>query len=140
MKWVLLDMKRVSSLCQVVVLALCSGCDVLDPGDCVAIAGFALNVVVQDSITGMTPPPGTRVIAQDGTFADSLIGGVPNPAGSAFPLAVERPGSYVVTVEAPAYRLWSRSGIVVARSSAKCHKIQTVTVLARLQHKLEVSN
>ena len=116
------------------LLVLCMGCDIIDPGDCVAIAGFALNVIVQDSVSGGPPPSGTRVIARDGTYADSMTAGVPGATGSAFPLAVERPGSYVVTVEAEGYRLWSRSEINVERSADKCHQIQTVTVLARLQH------
>ena len=116
------------------LLAFCIGCDIIDPGDCVAIAGFALNVIVQDSISRGPPPSGTRVITRDGTYADSMTAGVPSATGSAFPLAVERTGSYLVTVEAEGFLLWSRSEIKVERSSSKCHQIQTVTLVARLQH------
>ena len=98
-----------------------------------SIGVFALNVIAQDSVTNGAPPPNTRVIARDGAFADTVVGGIPDPSGAAFALAVERPGSYVVTVEAPGYRVWSRSGVEVTRSSKKCHQIQTVTLLARLQ-------
>ena len=115
------------------LLVLLAGCDILDPGDCVAIGSFALNVIVKDSITGGTPPTETRVIARDGEYADTLLMGVPNTAGTSFPLAVERTGSYVVTVEAPGYRTWSRANVVVTRSSGHCSKLQTVTLLARLQ-------
>ena len=125
---------RLRVLLPINLLLFCVGCDIIDPGDCVAIAGYALNVTVRDSVSGGPPPSGTLVIARDGTYADSMTAGVPGSTGSTFPLAIERPGTYLVTVEAEGYRLWSRSGIVVERSSAKCHQIQTVTVLARLQH------
>jgi hypothetical protein len=81
------------------LLAFCAGCDILGPGDCVAIGRFALNVVVQDSATGGPPALETRVIARDGEYADTATVGAPNPSGSAFALAPERPGSYLVTVE-----------------------------------------
>jgi hypothetical protein len=116
------------------MLALCAGCDIIDPGDCVAIAGFALNVIVQDSATGAAPLSSARVIAQDGAFADTATGGIPNPAGTSYALAVERPGTYAVAIEAPGYQPWSRIDVHVTRSSRKCHQIQTVTLLARLQH------
>ena len=115
------------------LLVLLAGCDIFDPGDCVAIGRFALNVIVKDSLTGGPPPTETRVIAREGEYADTLSMGIPNAAGTSFPLAVERTGSYVVTVEAPGYRTWSKANVVVKRSSGHCSELQTVTVLARLQ-------
>ena len=115
------------------LLVFCTGCDILDPGDCIAIGRFALNVTVEDSITGSAPQVATRVIARDGTYADSLILVTPDPTFRSFPLAPERPGSYLVTVEAEGYRLWSRASIVVERSTGKCHELQGVTFRARLQ-------
>lgn len=119
--------------CLLPLLMLGTGCGILGPGDCIAIGRFALVVVVQDSATGGAPTSDTRVIARDGEYADTATIGSPNPAGNAFALAPERPGSYFVTVESPGYRLWSRAGVDVTRSSGKCQELRTRTVLARLQ-------
>ena len=124
---------RFLDLRTLILQALCTGCDILSPGDCVAIGRFALNVTVEDSITGSTPQVATRVIARDGTYADTLILLAPDPTFRAFALAPERPGSYFVTVEAEGYRLWSRANILVERSTGKCHELQGVTIRARIQ-------
>jgi hypothetical protein len=118
---------------MVPLVAVCAACGTFGPGDCVAIGRFGLNVVVRDSATGGLPAVETRVIARDGEYADTAGVGAPSPSGSAFSLAPERPGSFLVTVESQGYRDWSKPGVVVTRSSGKCQELQTVSLLARLQ-------
>jgi hypothetical protein len=93
----------------------------------------ALEIAVQDSVTGSTGPfANVAYAAHDGTFGDTAffasvpanISGHPVLVGLAF----ERAGSYTVTVKADGYAVWSKSGIIV--TSDACHVIPvSVTAL-----------
>jgi hypothetical protein len=112
----------------VVILALmAAGC-----GDdlvaCTEEARSGLAVTVRDSATGVALTNGVEVVARDGAYADtarsSLI------ASGVYSLAVERAGTYDVTVDHPAYRQWRQAGVQVTADA--CH-VQTVNLLARMQ-------
>lgn len=123
-------MKRllvVAALVAAVVVAF-AGCAGDGPLACTEEARSGLSVTVRDSVSGAPITEGAEVVATDGTYADtarsSLI------ASGVYALAVERPGTYQVTVDHPAYRRWLRSGVTV--TADECH-VQTVSLLARLQ-------
>ena len=87
----------------------------------------ALSVEITDSITGAPLASGARVIASDGAFADTAID---EGSDSDRSLALEREGTYTVTVDREGYAPWSQHGVLV--TGDKCH-VHTVTVFARLQ-------
>ena len=126
-------MQHTVSFLRLVPWVVVSGCGILSPGDCVAIGRSALHVIVSDSTTGAAPVNEVRVIARDGEYADSANIGAPHASGLSFSLAVEREGTYLLTVDATGYRSWAKAGITVGRSSDKCQYLQSKTVLARLQ-------
>ena len=125
----------VLSLCAAAVLL--AGCDELTPPRaCTANIVFGLQVSVVDSLTDV-PPASALLIARSGAFVDSLG---PTPSGPAYPggptvlrfnTAAERPGTYDLTVRAPGYRDWSRTGVKVTKD--ECH-VHTTSLTARLQH------
>ena len=87
----------------------------------------ALSVEVTDSITSAPLASGARVIASDGAFADTAIG---EGSDSARSLALDRAGTYTVTVDREGYAPWSRHGVHVTGDD--CH-VHTVKIFARLQ-------
>src|SRR5689334_23353562 len=92
--------------------AVMAGCRT--PTVCAAIAHPGITVDVRDSVTNQLAGQGARVIASEGTFADTalfLSGDTP------FRLVEERPGTYLVTVEKEGYRTWSRSNVRVTRGT-----------------------
>ena len=119
------------------MLVLVSGCDVLMPKDCTLMVHPGIVVTVRDSVA-QTPVRGpVTVIARDGAFADTAVLVNQNSQDPAtvdfgpFSLALERPGTYEVTVEAQGYRRWQRAGVRVRRDD--CH-VRTVSLLALLQN------
>jgi D-serine deaminase-like pyridoxal phosphate-dependent protein len=101
-----------------------TACDVFGPKDCDLRAYPAIMVAIRDSLTDVPVTEGVRVIARDGTYADTADFRV-------FGLAHERPGTYTVTVEKDGYQTWSRTGVRVR--DGECH-VQTVELTARLKH------
>ena len=97
------------------LLAGC-GCDtILVPG---------IVVQVRDAATGMPiEGPTVRMAATQGAYVDSARFA---PAS----LADERPGTYVVRVEAAGYRPWQQVGVRVREDG--CH-VKTVNLTASLQ-------
>jgi len=115
------------------VLALCAGC--VGPfAPCSDVGNFAVIVTVVDSTTGGPPSSQPTLVIVDGTFADTLVGPVvpgQSPV-SVIAAAVERPGTYSLTVTAAGYRRWMRDG-VQAREGGRCDELETVRLTARLQ-------
>ena len=100
---------------------------VTDSTVCDARADPALTVDVRDSLDNGFVGQGARVIARDGEFADTAESAYGERPAE---LALERPGTYLVTVDRAGYRLWSRSDVRV--SSNECG-VRTVGLRARLQ-------
>jgi hypothetical protein len=123
---------RAARVAYLSVLALCAGC--IGPfAPCSGAGNFGLYVTVVDSTTGGPPSSRPTLIVVDGTFADTTVG---SPSGdgrvSVMPAALERPGTYSLTVTAAGYRRWTRDGVRV-REGGRCDDIQTVRPTARLQ-------
>jgi hypothetical protein len=119
------------------VLAICSaacsfvlvGCDPLMSRVCTEQAVSGLTVQVRDSVTNQPLGSGSIVTARDGAYSETLAS---YAAGDEliFYGAVERAGSYLVTVTHPGYQPWQHADVTV--SSGSCHVIP-VQVQARLQ-------
>lgn len=95
----------------------------------------ALHVAVQDSLTGAPAASGARLIARDGTYADtaSFPAGRPELDAQILYAADERPGVYSATVEKDGYLTWERTGIVVRMDAYDCHVVsaQLIALLQR---------
>jgi hypothetical protein len=96
---------------------------------------FGLAITVVDSVTA-SPPATAILIARSGTFVDSVGPIAPYLIDvNAAPVLIlysagERAGKYDVTVRAPGYKDWTRSGINVSRDV--CH-VRLTAITARLQ-------
>lgn len=95
---------------------------------CTTEARPGLSVTVRDAVSGLAVTSDVEVVARDGAYADtarsSLI------ASGVYVLAIERRGTYDVTVVHPAYRRWTRSNVVVGAD--QCH-VRTVSLVVLLQ-------
>lgn len=83
---------------------------------CTAEAVFGINLTVHDG-TGGPAAEGALGVAIDGAYADTLM--VLSP--SAIAGAVERPGTYDITVSKFGYASWSATNVTVAED--ECHVI-----------------
>ncbi|HEX6749450.1 MAG TPA: hypothetical protein VF092_19295 [Longimicrobium sp.] len=86
----------------------------------------AVQVTVQDSLSGAVITPGATVVIRDGAYADSLT--VPPPVET-IGLGSGRVGTYEVTVRKSGYRNWVKAG--VQAKDGTCG-VQTVNLVARL--------
>ena len=98
-----------------VVLAGCGDDDSLGP-ICTAQAVFGINLTVLDG-SGSPAAQGAVGVAIEASFADTLLVlGDSEMAG-----AVERPGTYDVTVARAGHASWSATGVTV--TADECHVI-----------------
>lgn len=89
---------------------------------CTAEAVFGLNLSVRD-ISGAPAAQGAIGVAIDGAYADTLeVFGDTQMAG-----AVERAGTYEVTVSKPGYATWTTTGVTVTED--ECHVIPVLLVV-----------
>ncbi len=97
--------------------------------DCTLEARQGIAVEVSDSVTGAVITRGYTVIVTEGAYRDSvsfpLEGPLPYPD-----FAVERAGTYRVTVRSSGYKEWTRAGVHV--TADECH-VRTVILAVRLQ-------
>ena len=113
------------------VLAV-AGCGLISAPNCTLTFDPAVEVVVQDSVSGAMIASGAQLIAREGTYADSMS----LPANRAdldsksLSAANERAGTYTVTVRKPGYREWTRSNVQVEQEV--CH-VRTVRLTALMQ-------
>jgi hypothetical protein len=89
--------------------ATLSGCE-----GCPTIAGSGIQVEVRDRQTGAYLATTPRGVAWEGTYQDSLRapGNLP-PEVTSLIGAVDRPGRYVVEIEADGYQPWDTAGVQV---------------------------
>lgn len=120
--------------CAALSVLAVAGCDLLDSSATICTANFVFGLVVavQDSSTGAPAASGAQLIAQDGTWADTVGFPPSRPDLDAQPLvsAGERAGSYAVTVRKAGFQDWQRTGVVV--TADECH-VHPVELTARLQ-------
>jgi hypothetical protein len=114
-----------------VIAAALSGCDA---GICTTSVEPGVEVEVRDAVTGQYLIPNPRGVVQEGTFQDSLeawsyTADVP-PRIISLSGAHERPGRYVIQIEAEGYLPWDTARVRV--EDGDCH-VQTVRFIAALQ-------
>ncbi|GLC25944.1 PEGA domain-containing protein [Roseisolibacter agri] len=114
-------------LLATVALSL-AGCASLT-GDCVAIGVYAVSVTVLDAQTGQSPGTATLLVT-DGAFRQEGMA-VTTDGRLTLVAAVEREGTYEVTVSAPGYRDWVQAGVTVTRGG-HCNALRGVRLTARL--------
>ena len=79
--------------------------------DTIALPGIVLQVSTSDG-ADLATVPGLVIEVRDGDYLE-------RETTSSFAFAIERPGTYVVTVTHPCYETWSRDGVVV--DGGECH-------------------
>lgn len=122
-----------AALGLVAVLAACAPSEV-EPPPCLAVAVPGIELLVVDATTGRAPPAaGVLAITSAGGTVDTSGALFADADGLRFQLAwwVD---TYTVTVEAPGYRSWSRSGVQVeADGDGPCALPRTQRMSARLE-------
>lgn len=109
-----------------IVAIVSSACSFITKGDCVAVGVSGIRVTVLDQRTRQSPSGATVTLA-DGDYRETLMG-----SGGVYSGAVERPGTYSITVEAPGYARWTRENVRVVRSGS-CDYLKSVAVTSDLQ-------
>ena len=93
---------------------------------------FGLTVKVRDSITDVPAGRQATVVAQDGSYHETLqfLGAISSTDSLTFFGAAERAGTYQITVTKSGYQTWTRAGVNVVADA--CH-VHPAVVEARLQ-------
>lgn len=113
-------------------LAVLSGCG-NEPTVCTANSVFAVTVNVRDGATGEPAAFGATLVLRDGQYADSVTGVYSGPSefsASHIGAAMDRPGTYDVTVRKTGYRTWTLSQVAVALGECG---VEGVTLVVSLQ-------
>lgn len=119
-------MKKILLLLACTPFLLAMTCDEEDDIICTQEAKAGLNITVKDAVTDEVLSTGVMVIAQDGTYTETLEQ-LPNNEIPVFIGAWERVGTYVVTVSKEGYQTFTSEPIVVTKDV--CHVIpQQITV------------
>jgi hypothetical protein len=108
-----------------------SACGGTTSVNCDAAAQPGLLITVVDASTQAAPSSAPSVSVTEGAYAENYS--APNAAGAVptFKAAIERVGTYALTVSASGYRPFTRTGLVVAKGGT-CNQVQTVNVKAAL--------
>jgi hypothetical protein len=123
-------MNRIALLARGVLLpAVLSGCDIMDPGACTTDVQPAIVVQVRDAATQAPAASGATGVLTDGSYADPMQPADLSENTLELFGGLERPGTYTVTIDKPGYQQWKQDGVRVRDGS--CH-VQTVTLQANL--------
>lgn len=98
-----------------------AGCNNDDDGNgvvCSDIYVFGLNIMVRDAATGGIITNEITVTAIDGSYSEELSFNFDTFIG-----AGERPGNYIITIEAEGYENFTSETIVVSLTEDGCHVI-----------------
>lgn len=103
------------------LVSIALGCN-KSPTVCLSIGGFAITAVVRDASTGSPAAYGATLIVRDGQFADSVTGAYSGPIeinATLLEAALDRPGTYDVTVRKSGFETWSRQDIAVDQGECR---------------------
>lgn len=121
-------MNRIALLaCGVLLPATLSGCDILDPGACTTDVHPGIVVQVRDAATQEPAVSGATGVISDGSYTEELQSLSVNLLELVG--ALERAGTYTVTIDKPGYQQWKQERVRVR--DGRCH-VQTVTLQANL--------
>ncbi|RAR46780.1 carboxypeptidase-like regulatory domain-containing protein [Flavobacterium lacus] len=113
-------MKKIFLLLACTPFLLATTCDDDDEIYCTQEAKAGLNITVKDAVTDEFLSTGVTVVAQDGTYTETLEQ-FPNEEVPVFIGAWERVGTYVLTVSKEGYQTFISEPIVV--TADVCHVI-----------------
>lgn len=99
--------------------------------DCLTIAADGLRIRVVDARTQQPIGPIPTVTITDGAYTEVLTPDSSRPAERIYVGANERPGTYMVRVEAPGFTTVTRNNITVSRKG-QCGYLQPVEVTIAL--------
>jgi hypothetical protein len=105
-----------------------------EPTVCTAEPQFAVVVRVRDAATGEPAAFGATLVVREGQYADSATGVYtgPDQQGAAFiGAAVERSGTYDVTVRKTGYQTWTRTQIAVGVGKCGVSTVELPVMLVR---------
>ncbi len=123
---------RARRLTLVLGAFLLSGCSIFEGADCLPIGTYGIHVVVEDSLSGGALSASPSLTVVDGSYTETQP--QPNGAGGiTFLAALERPGSYDVTVRATGYQDWTQSDVLVTRQPGRCDYLTSTRLTARMQ-------
>lgn len=119
-------MKKIFLLLACTPFLIAMTCDDDDEIYCTQEAKAGLNITVKDAVTDELLSTGVTVIAQDGSYTETLED-FPSDEVSVFIGAWERVGTYVVTVSKEGYQTFTSEPIVV--TADVCHVIPQLVTL-----------
>jgi len=107
------------------------GCGSSTSVNCDAVAHPGITVTVVDNSSQAAPSGVPTLVVTEGTYTETYA--APNATGSVptFNAAIERAGTYALTVTLSGYRPFTRSGVVVTKGGT-CNQVQTVAVKAAM--------
>jgi hypothetical protein len=108
--------------------ATACGIGPFDTTSCTTEVRPGIMVDVRDSVTNALVGRGSIIVAREGAVADTATG--TSLGTGPYGLALERPGTYTLSVTQTGYQPWSKPGVVVTKGV--CH-VDGVAVTARLQ-------
>ncbi len=112
------------------VLAL-AACDRFsDPVVCAGVIAPAVQVTVQDSVTGANVTPGATLVLRNATVVDSVTAPTDQPGLTAMGVGGNRTGTFILTVRRTGYQTWTKADVKV--KDGPCGA-QTVNLTALLQ-------
>ena len=117
--------RLVAPLALLPLLAACA--NPLTGRECTTDVHPAVSVQIHDARSAAVLAGPATAVARDGAFADTAE---VEPGDSWARLALERPGTYEVTVRRAGYREWTRTG--VRAEDGECH-VRTATLRAELE-------
>jgi hypothetical protein len=115
-------------LVGVSILGLGCSAGLTDASVCTLEARAGITVDVRDSVSNTPAGKGSRIIAQQGTVADTAQ--VTQFGDGPYGLVYERAGTYTLSVAQTGYQPWIKTGVQVTKGS--CH-VNGVAITARLQ-------
>ena len=123
-------MNRIALLaCGVLLPATFSSCDIVDPRACTTDVRPAIVVQVRDAATQAPAASGATGVLSEGSFSDVMQPADLSENTLELFGALERPGTYTVTIDEPGYQQWKQERVRVRDGS--CH-VETVTLQASL--------
>ena len=121
------DVKRSLALALVSVLAAaCSEQHIV----CPQIASPGVAVEVRDAATGALTASGSKLVAQSGTYADSMSFPANQPDADAQHLTgAYRAGVYTLIVTKTGYQTWIKTNVVVSAADCGVNRVDLTALL-----------
>lgn len=105
--------RRVLAVAAALALGGCG--DLISGGDCVAVGVAGISVTVTDARTNGAPTAVPSLRIEDGAFVEEYAQPTPRSNPPSFAGAIEREGTYTITISAPGYQTHTATNLRVSR-------------------------